>query len=72
MNLLLLSEYFYNVAENATTKTSSFMIYTERQLISFQLHSYKSKNATNAKEMTQKIVALQEKLTQRITKAQND
>ena len=30
VNLLLLSEYFYNVAENATTKTSSFMIYTER------------------------------------------
>ena len=72
MNLLFLSEYFYNAAKNAKTKTSLFMIYNERQLISFQLHSYKSKIATNAKEMTQNIVALQEELTQRITKTQND
>ena len=71
VDLLPLSEYSYNSAENSTLKMSPFMAYTGRQPAPFQLHPYKSSNSAGADEMAKEIIALQSELTQRIKEAQN-
>ena len=72
MRHLFLTKYSYNDWYHFVIKTTFFKANSEKNLISFTLHSYHDKTISlSEKKMTNDIVELQVEFVQRLFEAQN-